>query len=156
MMKRTLAAIGAFGVAAVLAGCGGQPEADVAKGKTLYAACAGCHALADANAKGGPPINGIPVPGLDDAFRGARQDGWKESQIRGVVARWIREPAAPMPADIVKGQDVEDVAAYVASVAGKSEESEVTKITPLQPIVPPGGLAEGEGETTPESQPPAP
>jgi plastocyanin/mono/diheme cytochrome c family protein len=146
MTRRAIAVLGAAGVALALAGCGGQPEADVANGKTQYVACAGCHALADANAKGGPPIGGIPVPSLDDAFRGARQNGWEDSQIRGVVARWIREPAAPMPADIVKGQDVEDVAAYVASVAGKDEESPVTKITPLPPIVEPGGLAPGEGE----------
>lgn len=145
MMRRALATIGVVSVALAVAGCGGPPAADVANGKTKYAACASCHALADAGAKGGPPVGGVPVPSLDDAFRGARQNGWKDSQIRGVVARWIREPALPMPADLVTGQDVEDVAAYVASVAGKNDESAVTKITPLPPIVEPGGLAPGEG-----------
>jgi plastocyanin len=145
MIARTLAALGAAGAALVLAACGSQPAADVANGKEKFAACASCHALADAGAKGGPALSGVPVPSLDDAFRGARQNGWKDSQIRGVVARWIREPAAPMPADLVTGQDVQDVAAYVASVAGKSQESEVRAITPLPAIVPPGGLAPGEG-----------
>lgn len=149
MMRRVLTSFAAVGVAAALAGCGGQPEADVANGKTKFAACAACHALEDANAKGIPAIEGIAVPSLDDAFRGARQDGWKESRIRGVVARWIREPAAPMPAYSVPEEDVEDVAAYVASVAGKSEESAVKKLVPLSPIVPPGGLAPGEGEPAP-------
>jgi len=145
MMRRSLMAIGAVGVALALAGCGGQPAADVANGKTKFAACAGCHALADAGSTGGPPVGGIPVPSLDDAFRGARQNGWKDSQIRGVVARWIRAAVAPMPANLVSGQDVEDVAAYVASVAGKTQESAVRKNTPLPPIVEPGGLAPGEG-----------
>lgn len=145
MMRRVVAAFGTVGVALALAGCGAEPKADLANGKAKYAACASCHALADADAAGGPPIAGVPVPGLDDAFRGARQNGWHESQIRGVVARWIREPVYPMPADLVTGQDAVDVAAYVASVAGKSQESAVTKITPLPPIVPPGGLAPGEG-----------
>jgi mono/diheme cytochrome c family protein len=145
MMRRALATIGAVGVALALAGCGGQPDADVAAGKTKFASCGSCHVLQDAGSKGQAQVSGVPVPNLDDAFRGARQDGWKDSQIRGVVARWIREPVSPMPAFTGPDQDVEDIAAYVASVAGKSKESVVTKRTPLPPIVEPGGLAPGDG-----------
>lgn len=153
MTRRVLATIGAAGVALALAGCGGQPDADVANGKSKIAACTACHALQDADAPGLAAVSGVPVPSLDDAFRGARQNGWKDSQIRGVVARWIREPAAPMPAMAVAEEDVEDVAAYIASVAGKSEESDVTKRTPLPPIVEPGGLAPGEGPAAEGSTP---
>ncbi len=127
-----------LGTAGLLAGCGDAQSAldsaDTAAGKTLFTkSCAGCHTLQDAGSTS--PIG----PDLDDAFRGAREQGFEETQFYGVVRRWIREapqPPAPgsypvaMPQNLVEGADAENVAAYVAKVAGTSPDSEVTAITP--------------------------
>lgn len=113
-------AAGALALAA--AGCGGN-EPDLANGKAKFATCGGCHSLADAGTKGsesGAPTAG---PNLDDAFRGARESGFKDSQFEGVVHRWIKIAQPPMNRDLVTGQDARDVAAYVASVAGKTPDS---------------------------------
>ncbi|MEW6581988.1 MAG: cytochrome c [Actinomycetota bacterium] len=149
-MRILIAASAAVAAALGLAACGsGTTTADVDNGKSVFAtSCGSCHALSDAGTKGIAAVEGVPVPNLDDAFRGARQDGWKDSQFEGVVARWIRLAAPPMPRDLVTGQDARDVAAYLASVAGKNQESAVSKLTPLPPLVEPGGLAPGEGGET--------
>jgi cbb3-type cytochrome c oxidase subunit III len=114
-------------VAALAAGCGtggvatGRP--DVANGQKLFsgtAQCASCHTLAAAGS------TGTIGPNLDDAFRADRQQGFEESTIENVVLDQIRlgsgpvQGGPPMPANLVKGQDALDVAAYVASVAGTS------------------------------------
>ena len=74
---------------------------------------AACHTLAHANTSG---TNG---PNLDDAFRQDRADGFKSTAIQGLVDYWIRYPNTEgvMPAGLFKGQDAQDVAAYVAAVA---------------------------------------
>src|SRR5207247_11203018 len=78
----------------------------------------GCHALADA----GSVAN--VGPNLDDAFAAMRASGqdthFSDSTIQNVVLDQIRIAAPPMPANLVRGQDAADVAAYVASVAGKT------------------------------------
>jgi cbb3-type cytochrome c oxidase subunit III len=117
--------LGTFAAALLAAGCGtggvasGHP--DVANGQKLFtgkAQCAACHTLAAAGS------TGTIGPNLDDAFRADRQQGFKESTIRNVVLDQIRlgsGPVAgtsPMPSNLVRGQEAEDVAAYVASVAG--------------------------------------
>lgn len=123
-------------VAFALSGCGtgGLPSgaADKEHGKKLFlggGGCAGCHTLAAAGA------TGKIGPNLDDAFAQARADGYKESAIRAIVLDQIRYPGqypvrpnspdfleANMPANLVKGKDAEDVAAYVAaSVKGFTE-----------------------------------
>ena len=98
-----------------LAACGGG-KADIANGKKQFAACGGCHTLADAG------TTGTIGPNLDDAFRGARTDGFMESSFEGVVRYWIDKPEQRtepiMRADIVTGKNADDVAAYVAAVAG--------------------------------------
>jgi mono/diheme cytochrome c family protein len=108
-------------VAAVLtAGCGtGGPASggNVSSGKKLFLTegkCGGCHTLADAGSRG------QVGPNLDEAFAATRADEIKESTIRNVVLDQIRYPTSEsgMPADLVRGQDAEDVAAYVSSVAG--------------------------------------
>jgi len=76
-------------------------------------------------------------PNLDDAFAADRAQGFEQSSIQQVVAGQIMypvsnpktcvrgtyqpncEPAPGMPANLVTGDDVDSVAAYVASVAGK-------------------------------------
>ena len=60
-------------------------------------------------------------PNLDDAFRQDRADGYKSTSIQGLVDYWIRYPNTQgvMPAMLFKGQDAQDVAAYVGLVAGR-------------------------------------
>ncbi len=121
-----LAGLLALGVVTLVgAGCGsvGYTEAggDQARGKTLFAQnCASCHVLADAGS------TGKVGPNLDDAFARARKDGMTEATVRQVVRGQIAYPitnpvtgSPGMPADIVTGQDANDVAAYVAAVAGR-------------------------------------
>jgi cbb3-type cytochrome c oxidase subunit III len=106
-----------LGVLALLAGCGtggkatsGDPQNG---GKLFSSKCAGCHVLAAAGSQG------TVGPNLDDAFGQTRKQGFKQSTIQNVVLDQIRAPSPPMPKNLVKGQDAQDVAAYVASVAGQ-------------------------------------
>ena len=109
----------------VSAGCGTGGVAksgNAQSGKQLFTAkCAACHTLGAAGA------NGKVGPNLDEAFAAMRGPGhdthFEESTIKQVVADQIKFPAQRdegpnMPADLVKGSAVDDVAAYVASVAG--------------------------------------
>ena len=117
----------AVGVAAAVlfSGCGetvGYTKAtgDRSKGKELFTQnCGSCHTLADAG------TTGQIGPNLDYAFVESRKNGLGESTIlqvvRGQIAYPVQHPStgAPgMPANIVKGQDADDVASYVAAVAG--------------------------------------
>jgi cbb3-type cytochrome c oxidase subunit III len=114
-----------LGAALLAAGCGtGGPArgtADLANGQKLFsgaATCSACHTLAAAGS------TGTIGPNLDDAFRASRQEGFSQSTIENVVLDQIRlgsgavAGGTPMPANLVHGQDAQDVAAYVASVAG--------------------------------------
>jgi mono/diheme cytochrome c family protein len=115
---------GAAAAALLLAGCGsvGHSEGtgDRGKGKVLFTQkCGSCHTLADAGTQG--QIG----PNLDYAFLQSRRDGLGESTfvqvVRGQIAYPITSPStgAPgMPANLVEGQDADDVASYVAAVAG--------------------------------------
>jgi mono/diheme cytochrome c family protein len=108
--------------AGLLSGCG--ENADTARGRQLFIQnCGTCHKLAQAG------TSAQVGPDLDAAFAQARADGETDDTIKGVVAGQIAnprqvEPGVPdygrvyMPADLVSGQDAEDVAAYVGSVAG--------------------------------------
>ncbi|HEV2058701.1 MAG TPA: c-type cytochrome, partial [Solirubrobacteraceae bacterium] len=87
--------------------------------------CGSCHVLERAG------TTGATGPNLDAAFRQALADGFGRGTIRGVVAGQIKFPAdvpedspAYMPADLVEGRLVEDVAAYVAMVAARPGEDE--------------------------------
>lgn len=110
----------ALAAAGCAAGTGGIEEGgSVANGKQLFAErCASCHALADAGSQS------TVGPNLDDAFAGVRQQGFREDAIANVVADQIKYAVPPMPQDLVRGEDVNDVAAYVASVAGTKGFSE--------------------------------
>ena len=132
MLRPLLAALGGVGVAIALAACGtggiATGAADQENGKKLFLGkgqCAGCHTLAAAGS------SSTIGPNLDDAFAQARADGYKESAILNIVHDQIRFPGqyptaqnnpgflqANMPANLVKGQDAEDVAAFVAANAG--------------------------------------
>jgi cbb3-type cytochrome c oxidase subunit III len=117
-MRPLLAALFVLLVAAATTGCdagtGGIEEGGSASnGKQLFMEnCASCHGLADAGSRS------TVGPNLDDAFAGVRQQGFKEDTIRNMVADQIKYAVAPMPQNLVTGDDVADVAAYVASVAG--------------------------------------
>ncbi len=112
-----LAALAA--VALPISGCG-TSTADVEQGRILFREkCGTCHAMAQAGSKA--QIG----PDLDDAFAAARASGQSDETVEGVVEAQVEfprpstsNPAVSMPADIVTGQDLQDVAAYVALYAG--------------------------------------
>ncbi len=112
-----LAAVAALALAA--SGCG-TGTADVDRGRTLFVQkCGTCHGMAQAG------TTAQIGPNLDDAFAAARASGQTESTIEGVVEAQVEyprpsndNPAVSMPADLVQGQDLDDVAAYVAAYAG--------------------------------------
>jgi plastocyanin len=118
-------------VAGAIAGCGvTDPGTDVVNGKELFVErCGACHVLARAG------TTGVAGPSLDAAFERAREDGFGESTFEGIVRAQIagpnrrpsKDPATGeelpvMPADLVTGEDAEDVAAYVATAAGRRGE----------------------------------
>lgn len=127
--------------AAAIAGCDAQENASTSRGRELFVAnCGTCHTLAEA------ATTAQVGPDLDYAFRAARSSGMDRDTIEGVVQTQIESPrkvslhpddpgysAVFMPAQLVDGQDAEDVATYVASVAG------VPGITPPQAPGGPGG-----------------
>lgn len=120
----------AVGAAVAAAGCGGAGTGGISKGgdteqgKTLFTQnCASCHALAAAGA------TGAVGPDLDAAFGPDRRQGFEDSSIQQVVAGQIRHPitnpstgSPGMPADLVTGDDVDHVAAFVAKCAGNTED----------------------------------
>jgi mono/diheme cytochrome c family protein len=99
----------------VLGGCGiKHPVTNVVKGKELFVSkCGFCHTLGHAG------TTGSIGPNLDDAFRQDRADGVKSTSIEGLVGYWIQYPSKEgrMPAGIFRGQDAQNVAAYVGAVA---------------------------------------
>jgi mono/diheme cytochrome c family protein len=120
LLPLTLAAAGLI----AFAGCDTNENADLERGRDLFTTkCGTCHALAQAGTS-------VEIgPDLDAAFADARASGMDNDTIEGVVQAQIANPRTVeetdpeydrtfMPADIVTGQDAEDVAAYVASVAG--------------------------------------
>jgi mono/diheme cytochrome c family protein len=112
-----LAALAA--VALPASGCG-TSTADPGRGRVLFKQkCGVCHALAEAG------TTAQIGPNLDDAFAAARAAGEGGDTIEGVVKAQVEFPrpsnsnsAVSMPADVVTGQDLEDVAAYVGLYAG--------------------------------------
>ncbi len=112
-----LAALAAIALAA--SGCG-TSTADEQRGRVLFVQkCGVCHAMAQAG------TTAQIGPNLDHAFAGARAVGESSETVEGIVEAQVEfprpannNPAASMPADIVTGQDLEDVAAYVGRYAG--------------------------------------
>jgi mono/diheme cytochrome c family protein len=112
-----LAALAAVVVAA--SGCG-TTSADVTRGRILFVQkCGVCHTLAQAG------TTAQVGPNLDGAFAAAREVGENSATVEGIVKAQVESPrpnngnpAVSMPADIVSGQDLDDVAAYVGMYAG--------------------------------------
>jgi mono/diheme cytochrome c family protein len=106
-------------VALPASGCG-TSTADVERGRVLFKQkCGTCHIMAQAG------TTAQIGPDLDDAFGPARAAGETSSTIEGVVRAQVENPrpsndnpAVSMPANIVEGQDLEDVAAYIGAYAG--------------------------------------
>jgi plastocyanin len=112
---KLLPAMALIAGAAVIGACGnGKP--DEAAGKQLFTQkCGACHVLANAGTKG------VQGPNLDLAFKKSIADGLGRSTIEGVVQKQIEFPqGGVMPAQLVKGDDAEAVAAYVADAIGKA------------------------------------
>jgi mono/diheme cytochrome c family protein len=127
-----LALFAAACLAVAAAGCGREHNADLVNGKELFVQkCASCHTLARANA------NGVVGPNLDQAFDAAREDGFNESTIEGVVKRQIANVRrdSEMPANLVTGNDATDVASYVAAVAATPGEDQGILAAAGQPEV---------------------
>jgi mono/diheme cytochrome c family protein len=117
---RLLAALAALiAIVVVATGCG-TSDPDTDRGRTLFVQkCGTCHAMAEAG------TSAQVGPNLDDAFAAAREIGHDSDTIEGIVKVQVEHPrppsgnpAADMPADIVTGQDLDDVAAYVGQWAG--------------------------------------
>lgn len=121
----------AFAVLAV-SGCEFQSTADEGRGRMLFVQkCGTCHSL---DAAGTQSTVG---PDLDAAFFQSRKQGMDSDTFEGVIKSQVEnprpstdDPSVSMPADIVTGQDLDDVAAYVASVAG---------VPGIKPPAAPGG-----------------
>ena len=104
-----------------LTGCDLGPKANEDRGQQLFTQkCGSCHTLTAAG------TNGDVGPNLDYAFKQARASGMDPDTFEGVIRMQVEHPrpADPqqtdvyMPANLVEGQDLNDVASYVASVAG--------------------------------------
>jgi plastocyanin len=118
--RRPLAGIGALLLllAMCFAGCSvkGADNANLITGKQAFVAkCGSCHTLARANTKG------LVGPNLDEAFRASTSEGLQRNAIRGVVEYQVQFPnrQGVMPANLVKGSTVKDVAAYVAQAVDR-------------------------------------
>ena len=120
-LPRLVIAVAAAASVVAMSGCDLQEDADTTRGEQLFVQkCGSCHALTAAGTQGNVG------PNLDYAFKAARKMGSDQDTIEGIVTHQIEypRPASPkdtsvyMPANLVTGKDVDDVAAYVASVAG--------------------------------------
>jgi plastocyanin len=122
--------LAAFAVVS-LTGCELKDDGDnLVNGKTLFVEkCAACHELARAGAQG------TIGPSLDQAWQQSEKDGFGRSTYEGLVHRQILQPnrvaqvdpttgkaTELMPANLVTGEDAEDVAAYVAYAAARGGE----------------------------------
>jgi mono/diheme cytochrome c family protein len=119
ILIRSLSMLVAGAIAAAASGCG-TSDSDPARGRSLFIQrCGTCHQLAQA------ATSGQQGPDLDAAFAAGRAAGQDGDTIEGVVKAQVEyprpsndNPTVSMPADLVTGQDLEDVASYVATVAG--------------------------------------
>lgn len=119
LLPPLVALVALLALAVFASGCG-TTSADTARGRTLFKQkCGVCHTLAQAG------TTAQVGPNLDDAFASAREAGEESETIEGVVKAQVEyprpnngNPAVSMPADVVTGQDLDDVAAYVGQWAG--------------------------------------
>ncbi len=113
----------ALAAALVASGCSAKDDNhDVVAGKQLFVQkCGSCHVLSRAGTKG------TAGPNLDEAFHQSLAEDFGEDAIRSVVLKQTLYPArggfggetGKMPAGLVKGEDAQNVAAYVAMSVAK-------------------------------------
>jgi mono/diheme cytochrome c family protein len=119
---RSLPLLAALAIALVSTGCG-TSSSDPARGRQLFiTTCGSCHTLAQA------ATTGTQGPDLDDAFAAAPAAGEDSDTVEGVVKAQVEfprpstnNPTVSMPAKLLEGQELDDVAAYVGSVAGTGQ-----------------------------------
>jgi len=119
-VRAVLAPLCMLAIALALGACG-RDEPDLESGKAQFVEkCGSCHSLERAGTAGNVG------PNLDTAFQTALADGLDRDTIEGIVHRQILHPRtdSQMPAGLVKGQDAEDVAAYVGYAAAKKGSDE--------------------------------
>jgi mono/diheme cytochrome c family protein len=130
-------------VAFLASGCGAVGRVttgDASHGKQLFtdAGCGGCHTLKDAGS------TGTTGPNLDDAFAADKQQGFSVQSMEDLVRGQIAYPEKPMPANLVRGQDANDVALYIAKCANVPS----CGVTATKPAPPPTTTSSGGGTTT--------
>jgi mono/diheme cytochrome c family protein len=119
LIRPLLALAALVGVIVVTSGCG-TTDADETRGRVLFVQkCGTCHALAQAG------TTAQIGPDLDAAFAAARESGQNSDTVEGIVKAQVEyprpvndNPVVSMPAEIVTGQDLDDVAAYLGMYAG--------------------------------------
>jgi mono/diheme cytochrome c family protein len=117
-LRYALGVVAAALVALALTACG-RDEPDLANGKAQFVQrCGSCHVLERAGTQG------TTGPSLDAAFQAALADGFDRDTVEGIVEGQIDHPNVSMPADLVKGDDKRDVAAYVAYATDRPGEDE--------------------------------
>ena len=117
---RAFLAVAALAAVAIAGSGCGTSKGDEERGRVLFVQkCGTCHAMAQAG------TTAQIGPDLDKAFAAARAVGQDSDTVEGITAAQIENPrpttnntAVSMPPDIVQGQDLEDVAAYVGMYAG--------------------------------------
>jgi mono/diheme cytochrome c family protein len=135
------AALGLSAFALVgLGGCAVSESGNPDRGRQLFVSkCGTCHVLEEA------ATSGTQGPDLDASFSQARASGMDADTIAGVVKAQVEnprpstdDPSVSMPANLVTGSDLDDVATYVSKVAG------VPGIEPPAFAGGPGGQVFGE------------
>ena len=127
-------ATAAIGLTVSASACEVADDGDnlVAGKEAFVQKCGSCHKLQRAG------TTGVSGPDLDQSFTRGLEDGFNRKTVEGVVLQQIKYPAqrpqissanpqddspgAIMPANLVKGELAEDVAAYVAYAAAKRGE----------------------------------
>lgn len=149
-LPRFLPPVAVVVVALLASGCGAVgrvTSGDPSQGKALFLQnCAGCHTLADAKSQG------TIGPNLDDAFSSDKQQGFSEQTMMDVVRGQIAypDPAGPMHANIVTGEDANSVAMYIARCSG-DPSCGITAATPATTTTAPATTTAPSTTTSPST-----
>jgi cbb3-type cytochrome c oxidase subunit III len=120
-VPRSALAVGVAALAALPLTACGRDEPDLSNGKAQFVQqCGTCHVLQRAGTQG------TQGPSLDASFQAALADGIDRDTVKGIVQDQVANPrkGSIMPADLVTGDDAEDVAAYVAYAAARTGEDQ--------------------------------